>query len=157
MKLFDRRVWRYDPTAKPWTFEPVLERKRSRSVPPLFYVNLPEDEGLLAKMRRSTVLAQHFLFTCWSYVFTDGLGNETFWGDDLTRYKYFWPPPQNILGFEYLEDLVSLIPYVPTKFISPYVPSYHRHFYPEHGLAEYETAPSPPLELSFANLLHDDD
>ena len=23
-------------------------------------------------------------------------------------------------------------------------------FYPEHGLAEYETAPSPPLELSFA-------
>ena len=104
-------------------FEPVLKRKRSRPVSPWFYVNLPEDKGLLAKMRRSTVLAQHFLSICRSYVFTGGLGNETFWGDDLARYKYFWLPPQNILGFEYLEDLVSLIPYVPTKFISPYVPS----------------------------------
>ena len=104
---------------------------------------------MLASMRRSTVLAQHFLSTCRSYVFTSGLSNETFWGDDLARYKYFWPSPQNILGFEYLEDLVNLIPYVPTKFVSPYVPSYHRRFYPEYGLAEYETAPSPPLELSF--------
>ena len=78
------------------------------------------------------------------------MGNETFWGDDLARYKYFWLPPQNILGFEYLEDLVSLIPYVPTKFVSPYIPSYHIRFYPEYGLAKYETAPSPQLELSFA-------
>ena len=147
VKLFDRRVWRYDPTAKPWTFEPVLERKRSRSVPPLFYVNLPADEGLLARMRRSTVLAQHFLSTCRSYVFTGGLGNETFWGSNLARYKYFWPPPQNVLGFDYLEDLISE---VPTKFVSPHISSYHRRFYPEHGFAEYETAPSPSLELSFA-------
>ena len=101
-------------------------------------------------MRRSIVLAQHFLSTYQSYVFTGGLGNETFWGDDLARYKYFWLPLQNILGFEYLEDLVSLIPYVPTKFISPHVPLYHRRFYPEYGLAEYETIPSSLLELSFA-------
>ena len=68
-------------------------------------------------------------------------------GGDLARYKYFWLPPQKILGFDYLEDLISE---VPTKFISPYVPSYHRRFYPEHGPAEYETAPLPPLELTFA-------
>ena len=147
MKLFNRRVWRYDPTSKPWTFEPVLERKRSRSASPWFYVNLPADEGLLARMRRSTVLAQHFLSTCRSYVFTGGLGNEAFWGCNLARYKYFWLPSQNIFGFDYLEDLISE---PPTKFVSPCVPSYHRRFYPEHGLAEYETAPSPSLDLSFA-------
>lgn len=95
------------------------------------------------------MLAQHFLSICGSYVFTGELGNETFWGDDLVRYKYYWLLPQNILGFEYLEDLVSLFPYVPTKFISPCEPSYHRHFYPEHGPAEYETTLSPSLELSF--------
>ena len=44
---------------------------------------------------------------------------------------------------------MSLIPYVPTKFISSCKPSYHRRFYPEYGPAEYETAPSPSLELSF--------
>ena len=38
---------------------------------------------------------------------------------------------------------------MPTKFILPHVPSYHRRFYPEYGLSEYETAPSPPVELSF--------
>ncbi len=150
VKLFDRRVWRFDSSFKPWAHEPTFARKKSRPMSPWFYVNLPEDEGLLAKMRRSTILSQHFLSTCRSYVFTGGLGNEAFWGADLTRYKYFWLPPQNIFGFEYLEDLVSLTSLVPMNFISPYVPSYHRRFFPEYGLAEYETAPSPPLEISFA-------
>ena len=38
---------------------------------------------------------------------------------------------------------------MPTRFISTYVPSYHRRFYLEYGFAEFETTPSPLLELSF--------
>ena len=46
-----------------------------------------------------------------------------------------------------MEDLVSLLP---VKFESASYPSYHKIFYPEYGLAEYDLSPSPPCDLSFA-------
>ena len=98
-------------------------------------------------MRRSSVLAQHVLLICRSFVFTRGLGYKAFWGTDLTRYKYCWLPPQNILGFDYLEDLISR-PLI--KFISSSFPSYHKRFYPEYGPSEYDLSPSSSTDLSFA-------
>ena len=147
IKFFDRPVRCYDPDFKPLPREFFLEHNRPRAASPWFYLCLPRDEALLARMRMSSILAQHFLSICRSFAFTGGLGCAKFWGNDLSRYKYFWLPPQNIWGFEYLEDLVSLLP---VKFESASYPSYHKIFYPEYGLAEYDLSPSPPFDLSFA-------
>ena len=124
-----------------------LENKRPRPASPWFYLYLPRKEALLSRMCKSSVLAQIFLSICRSFVFTGGLGSENFWGSDLTHYKYFWLPPQNIWGFEYLEDFVSLLP---IKFISTSFLSNHKHFYPEYGLTEYDLLPYSPMDLSFA-------
>ena len=97
-------------------------------------------------MQRSSILAQHFLSTCQNFSFTRGLGYEAFWGTDLSRYKYFWLPPQNIFEFDYLEDLIS---HLPIKFISSSFPSYHKCFYLEYGPSEYDLAPSHLMVLSF--------
>ena len=45
-----------------------------------------------------------------------------------------------------MKVLVSLLP---IRFVSASIPSFHRHFYPEQGLLEYELMPSPLTDLSF--------
>ena len=102
---------------------------------------LSKDKELLTKMWRSTKLVEHLLSTCRTYNFIRGLGYEKFWGYDLRRYRYFWLPPQNFLGFDCLEDLVSCSP---IKFIpASSIPLFHKCFYSEHGPPEYELSPSP--------------
>ena len=74
------------------------------------------------------------------------MGYEAFWRTDLSRYKYFWLPPQNIFEFDYLEDLINR---PPIKFILASFPPYHKGFYPDYGPSEYELAPSPSSDISF--------
>ena len=96
IKLFDRPVRHYNPDFKPLPCELFLEHKRPRPALPWFYLYLLKDKALLSRMHNSYVLDQHLLSTCRSFSFIGGLGFEKFWGNDLTRYKYFWLPPQNI-------------------------------------------------------------
>ena len=75
-----------------------------------------------------------------------GIGYRAFLGANLSRNQYFWLSPQNIFGFDYLDDLVSLRH---VKFISTSFPSYHKRFYPEYGPLEYDLTPSNSSDLSF--------
>ena len=74
------------------------------------------------------------------------VGLQSLLGIDLSQYKYFWFPPQNIFEFDYLEVLVSRLS---IKFISASFLSYHKCFYPEYGPSKYDLAPSHLTDLSF--------
>ena len=146
VKLFDHQVRLYDPDFKPLPHEFGIERKKPRPASPWFYLIFLKDKALLSRMRRSTRLAEHFLSICRNYSFTEGLGCEAFWGSDLWRYRHFWLPPQDFLGYD-LDDLVSRLPI--KIFATSSIPSFHKWFYPEYGPLEFEISPLPSEDLTF--------
>ena len=147
IKLFDRRVRRYDSDFKPLPHEFFIERKNQGQLPPSSICFFRRTR--LYYQGSECLLYWHniFLSTCRNFSFTEGLGYEAFWGSNLSQYKYFWLSPQNIFKFDYLEDLVSRLP---INFVSASYPSYHKHFYLEYGPLEYDLAPPYSTGLSFA-------